>query len=210
MNISILGLRAMLFGLAVMPKCRYCKSAFQSASSLDKFCGYKCAMAFLATPEGAEKHKKVKAKMQRERITAKKEALKTKGEWTRDLQRVFNEFIRLRDSEQPCISCGVSNGQLAEKWRGGKWDAGHYRSVGSAPHMRFDEANCHKQCKKCNNYDSGNHVEYRKGLIQRIGLEAVERIESEQKPLKLSIQDIKELLKHYRAEVRRLKREESK
>lgn len=190
-----------------MPKCRYCKEKFEAKSSLAKFCSYQHAMAFLATPEGVEKHKKVQAKIKREKLQARKEALKTRGDWLKDLQRVFNEFIRLRDAEQPCISCGITSAQLAEKWRGGKWDAGHYRSVGSAPHMRFNEQNCHKQCKKCNNWDSGNHVEYRKGLIERIGLEAVEKIESEQAIVKLTIEDIKAMLKHYRAEVRTLKRE---
>lgn len=190
-----------------MPKCRYCKQSFKAQNSLQKFCSYQHAVAYLDSPEGVEKHRKVKAKMQRERITAKKEALKTKGEWTRDLQRVFNEFIRLRDSDQDCISCEASNASLVEKWRGGKWDAGHYRSVGSAPHLRFTEANCHKQCKRCNNQLSGNSVDYRKGLINRIGLEAVEELEADQTPLKLTISDIKTLLKHYRAETRRLKRE---
>ena len=192
-----------------MPKCRYCKKKFDSFSSLDRFCSYEHAIAYLATPEGVEKHRKVKAKMQRERITAKKEALKTKGEWTRDLQRVFNEFIRLRDSDQDCISCDASNASLAEKWRGGKWDAGHYRSTGSAPHLRFSEANCHKQCKRCNNQLSGNIVEYRKRLIKRIGVEAVEAIEANQTPLRLTVEDIKAMLKEYRAKVRQLKREAS-
>lgn len=192
-----------------MPRCRYCKTKFEASSSMSRFCSPKCAYAWLMTDEGQAKHKKVKAKMQRERTSAKKEALKTRSEWLRDLQKAFNEFIRLRDADQPCISCGITSEQLAEKWRGGKWDAGHYRSVGSSPHLRFNESNCHKQCKKCNNQLSGNIVEYRKGLIQRIGQEAVEQIEADQKPLKLSISEIKELLKHYRAEVRKLKREAS-
>ena len=194
-------------GVWLMPKCRYCKKKFESFSSLDRFCSVEHAIAYLATPEGVEKHKKVKAKMSRERRTAQKEALKTRSQWIKDLQRAFNEFIRLRDSEQPCISCDVTNEELAEKWKGGKWDAGHYRSVGSAPHLRFTESNCHKQCKKCNNYESGNHVEYRKRLIERIGMEALEKLEAEQEPLKIRIDEIKERLKHYRAEVRRLKRE---
>lgn len=190
-----------------MPKCRYCKKKFEASSSLAKFCSYEHAMAYLATPEGVEKHKKVKAKVKREKIKARKEALKTRGEWVRDLQRVFNEFIRLRDHDQPCISCGITSAQLAEKWRGGKWDAGHYRSVGSAPELRFNELNCHKQCKKCNNQLSGNVVEYRKRLIDRIGLDQLEKLEGPHPPLKLSIEDIRAMLKDYRAKNRELKRQ---
>lgn len=190
-----------------MPKCRYCKAKFDASNSTERFCSYQHAIAYLATPEGAEKHKKARAKLDRANIKARKEKLKTRGDWTKLLQRSFNEFIRLRDRNQACISCGVTNEQLAEKWKGGKWDGGHYRSVGSAPHLRFTETNCHKQCKKCNKYESGNHVEYRKGLIKRIGLDAVEAIEADQGPLKLTVEQIKERLKQYRAEVRKLKSE---
>ena len=79
-----------------MPRCRYCKTRFDAKNSLTRFCTYKCAMAYLVTPEGVERHKKVAAKLKREKINAKKEALKTKGDWTKELQKVFNEFIRLR------------------------------------------------------------------------------------------------------------------
>lgn len=170
-----------------------------------KFCSYEHAMAYLATPEGVEKHKKVKAKIQREKTRVRKQHLKTRGDWIKDLQRAFNEYIRLRDRNQSCISCGTTNSQLAEKWRGGKWDAGHYRSVGSAPELRFNENNCHKQCKRCNNQLSGNVVEYRKRLIERIGLDQVELIEGPHPPLKLTIDEIKTKLAHYRALIRELK-----
>lgn len=190
-----------------MPKCRYCKQKFEGFNSLDRFCSVEHAMAYLATPEGVEKHKKVKAKIQRERTKARKEALKTRGDWIKDLQAVFNEFIRLRDRDQPCISCDTTSEELSEKWKGGKWDAGHYRSRGSAPELRFHEDNVHKQCKRCNNQLSGNIVEYRKRLINRIGAERLEALEGPHSPLKLSISDIKAMLKDYRARNRDLKRQ---
>ena len=192
-----------------MPRCRFCKSTFEAKNSLNRLCSPKCAYAWLMTEEGQKQHRKVKAKIQREKINAKKEALKTKGDWTKELQKVFNEFIRLRDRDEECISCDASNATLAEKWKGGKWDAGHYRSTGSAPHLRFNEANAAKQCKKCNNQLSGNIVEYRKKLIKRIGVEAVEALEANQEPLRLTVEDIKAMLKEYRAKVRQLKREAS-
>ena len=60
---------------------------------------------------------------------------------------------------------------------GGNWDCGHYRSVGSAPHLRFHLWGAHKQCVKCNRYLSGNVTEYRTRLIQKIGQEKVEAFE---------------------------------
>lgn len=190
-----------------MPRCRYCKQKFESRNSLTMFCSPEHAMAYLKTPVGAEKHRKVKAKIQREKRNARKEAIKTRGDWIKDLQTAFNEFIRLRDHDKDCISCGATNESLAEKWRGGKWDAGHYRSRGSAPELRFTEDNVHKQCKKCNRQLSGNVVEYRKGLIERIGLERLEKLEGPHPALKLSITEIKAMLKDYRARVRQLKKQ---
>jgi hypothetical protein len=70
--------------------------------------------------------------------------------------------------------------------------------------MRFVEDNCHGQCKHCNNYLAGNHVEYRKGLIERIGVRAVELIESDQTTRKYTREGLEELARHYRAEARKL------
>ena len=59
------------------------------------------------------------------RMRERKEKLKSRSDWLKDLQRVFNEFIRLRDADLPCISCG--------RYHQGQWHAGHYRSVGGLP-----------------------------------------------------------------------------
>ena len=56
--------------------------------------------------------------------------------------------------------------------------AGHYRTTAAAPQLRFDERNIHKQCVVCNQHKSGNLVPYRVELINRIGQEAVDEIES--------------------------------
>jgi hypothetical protein len=65
--------------------------------------------------------------------------------------------------------------------------------------MRFVEDNCHGQCKHCNNYLAGNHVEYRQRLIERIGLQAVESIELDNTVRKYSHEGLIELAKYYRA-----------
>jgi len=62
---------------------------------------------------------------------------------------------------------------------GSRVDAGHYRSRGAAPHLRFNVFNCHAQSVKDNRHLSGNIVEYRMRLIERIGLERVERLEQD-------------------------------
>ena len=91
-------------------------------------------------------------------------------------------------------------------WTGNNVDAGHYRSVGSAPHLRFDERNCHAQSKHDNRYLAGNAVEYRKGLIQRIGLKAVEELEADNTPRKWSREELVQIRDKYRAKLKELKK----
>jgi hypothetical protein len=123
----------------------------------------------------------------------RKEKLMTRADWMNLLQKVFNTYIRKRDEGKPCISCGTIKGQF---------HAGHYRSVGSCPELRFNEDNVHGQCATCNNHLSGNLINYRINLVQRIGIERVERLEGTNDPLKLTIEEIKELIKHYRNEIK--------
>jgi hypothetical protein len=88
---------------------------------------------------------------------------------------------------------------------GGGYDCGHYRSVGSAPHLRFDERNAHAQRKQCNRWGSGRAVDYRIGLIKRIGLEKVEALESDQTVKKYTIDDLKSIISAYKAKFKALK-----
>jgi hypothetical protein len=71
--------------------------------------------------------------------------------------------------------------------------------------MRFVEDNAHGQCKYCNNHLSGNHVEYRKRLVERIGLRAVELIESDNVTRKYTQEGLIEIAKHYRNAAKELK-----
>lgn len=79
----------------------------------------------------------------------------------------FRAFIRKRDEGQPCISCGSCNTS----------DASHFYSAGHYPNLEFNEDNCHAACRKCNFFLSGNLNEYRKRLIEKIGLQRVERLD---------------------------------
>ena len=89
---------------------------------------------------------------------------------------------------------------------GGAFDAGHYRSVGSAKHLEFDPRNVHGQCKRCNQYLGGDPVRYRIGLIARIGLAEVEALECDEMPRKLTRDQVREIRDHYRAAAAMLKK----
>lgn len=151
-----------------MKHCTQCHKDFEPHNSMQSLCGkYRCAVSF-AKSLGTERKAKTKAR---------RAALKRIPDLIREAQTAFNAFIRERDKDQPCICCGktASDGDLLT---GSRWDAGHYRSTGSAPHLRFHEDNCHRQLVRCNRHGAGRAVDYRLGLIARIGLEAVEGLES--------------------------------
>lgn len=126
------------------------------------------------------------------------------------LDRCFSQYIRIRDSFVAngelffrCISCGKIKSY-------DEADCGHYINRG---HMstRFDEDNCHAQCRFCNRFDEGNIYNYRERLINKIGLSRVLLLESKKnQTYKLSDFELKALISHYKAEVKRLKEEKIK
>lgn len=180
---------------AVEPKVRTrkcalksCRKPFVPRSMTHKTCSIDCSVVFV------EQEKALK--LRRERQVGLK-ALKTRQDWLREAQAAFNAFIRTRDHDQPCISCG--------RFHTGSYDAGHYRSVGAAPALRFNENNCHKQCVPCNQHKGGNIVEYRIRLVEKIGRFAVELLEQEPPPAKFTIEEAQAIKKHYVAKTKQLK-----
>lgn len=106
-------------------------------------------------------------------------------------QAVFNRFVRDRDREKPCISCGQ---KLTHEYS----QAGHYISVGRSKALRFHEDNVHSQCSYCNIQLEGNVSKYRAGLIKKIGIEKVEKIEEEANKSDLKIPKAEEIFEKYK------------
>lgn len=73
--------------------------------------------------------------------------------------------------------------------------------------MRFDERNAHAQRKQCNRWGSGRAVDYRLGLIKRIGIESVEALEADQTMKHYTIDDLKQINAHYRAKAREFEKQ---
>jgi hypothetical protein len=171
-----------------MPKkCKVCKEPFAPTfSSFQKTCNSVECLVDFGKLESARLNK-------REIRQAKKKAReKDRSHWLKRVQVEFNKYIRSRDHRDPCISC--------KRHHTGQYHAGHYMSVGGhSSALRFDEQNTHKQCSVCNNYKSGNLAEYRPNLINKIGLDSVERLEGPHNPKKYSIDELKDLLSIYQA-----------
>lgn len=172
-------------------KCKSCGEHIRDYVVVNNsaFCSVESAVKYAY----ANKHKgkEIKAKEQRKKDVIRKEKLKTVGDYVKEAQVAVNKYIRARDRDKPCVSCG----SMPDDKLGGAFDAGHYRSRGSASHLRFNLLNIHKQCVKCNRFKSGNAVDYRIELIRRIGLENVEKLENDNEPRKFTIEYLKRLKK---------------
>jgi hypothetical protein len=186
-----------------MKKCRICKAKFEPFNSLQIACSRECALQY--AQKDLQKAAERKAKDQRKWVREQRERLKSRGDHLREAQQAFNAYIRERDRCQPCISCG-SYPSDAGLITGSRVDAGHYRSVGACPELRFEDLNCWAQCVKCNQHLSGNTVEYRIRLQQRIGDEALAWLEGPHEPKNYSIEDLKAIKARYRAMKRELER----
>lgn len=182
----------------MMTKCKICRAEFIKRGMKHKLCGkLECGLAW----NDIEQAKKLKKKQMADRKEKKLklDKLKTRSDYIKETQIAFNSYIRERDKAKPCICCGVplysENPSAAST--GGAFDCGHYRSIGSAPHLRFDERNAHGQRKQCNRYGAGRAVDYRIGLIARIGADEVERLENDNAPAKWTIPELIEMKKKF-------------
>ena len=167
--------------------CRVCRVKYTPCRPLQSVCSAECAYKYSKT---------IRVKAERKETKELKVKLKTKAEWLKEAQAIFNQYIRLRDKDLPCISC--------QRFHTGQYHAGHYLTTGAHPELRFDEINVHKQCSACNNYLSGNIVEYRINLINKIGIDAVTYLESKHQPKHYTIEDIKTLKAIYKEKVKTL------
>ncbi|WP_311747536.1 recombination protein NinG [Proteus columbae] len=145
-----------------------------------------------------QREKEIKA---RDKLKARKLAVKPTSYFIKQAQTAFNQYIRLRDHDEPCISCGEIN---PPDLHGGQWDCGHFLSVGSHPELRFDERNAYKQCKSCNggtgrftHKNASVSQKYEEKLIEKFGQELVDWLR----------EDYIQIRDKYREKVRQLKRE---
>lgn len=186
-------------------RCRVpsCRASFIPQVSFQTWCSPDCAVVIARAKQ--EKKRKELAKVERREIKVRKEKLKSRADHLREAQAAVNEYVRLRDAHLPCISCD-STPNDNDLMTGSRWDAGHYRSVGACPELRFEPLNIHRQCVKCNRNLSGNSVEYRIRLVLRIGADKVVWLEGPHAPRKYEVEQIKAIKAEYRAKIRELKR----
>lgn len=172
-------------------KCKECKELFEPQRPLQYLCSPYCAYQYSS--------KKVDKKLEKEdkkRIDKIRDELKTKKDFIKLLQIVFNKYIRLRDEKEPCISCGRKDVE--------EFHAGHFIATTYQYH-RFNEDNVHKQCSYCNTHLRGNIIEYRKNLINKIGLCRVEYLENTKNMMfDWTREDLQEKIKEYKNKIKKI------
>ena len=161
------------------------------------YAGFGC----LAAHEKAKRLAK-DAKAVKKRNIDFKQSVKTKAKWLEELQIVFNQYVRLRDINDGCISCDKPKDWI------GQWHASHYYSRGHSSSLRFNLNNVHKSCSVCNSHLSGNIGEYKPRIIDKIGLEKFNQITSIKSDIKtFDIDWIKRAIKITRRAIKHKKRD---
>jgi len=126
---------------------------------------------------------------------------KTTGQLIKQLQPIFNAYIRERDKGQPCISCGAKNVEF---------DAGHFYAKSGYSGLRFDPDNTHAECRKCNRFDESHLIGYADNLKKKLGAKKYNALklkaqEYKENGVKWSRGELRELIDIYKEKLAQLK-----
>jgi hypothetical protein len=111
----------------------------------------------------------IKSKNDKEEKAVLKDKVKTLSQFEAEAKKSFQKWIRLRDKDLPCVSCGSTESDT--------FDGGHFKKAEIYSGVIFDERNVNKQCRRCNRFLNGNELLYREGLIKRFGEDFVKELE---------------------------------
>jgi hypothetical protein len=182
-------------------RCTYCKKYKPQSEMLmapvGAFCDADCRYQY-----GMDRVHDLKKKT---KDLAKKKQAKEKREFQlKDIKvrkaaakKACHEYIRERDKNRLCICCGKPLGEV--------FHAGHFYESGNFSAIRYNEDNIHGQRVYCNKFKGGRHHEYRKGLIERIGLDRVVALDNARhNPVKRSAEDYLKIEKYYKDKLKEL------
>lgn len=187
-----------------LPKRKDCTDPIQR----EGFCGNSCMWAHINHKrEDAERRKR--ESVARENRAKKRRRLSAdKSHQEKLTQEACNKLVRLLDHGKPCISC--------DEYR--PLEAGHFRSVGSCPELRYCLLQIHGQCRACNQAGTRRMnrgrkpevvaAEYERLLRRRMGDEVVDWIKAPHPINHYTIEELIDMRKLFRAECRRIERGE--
>lgn len=189
-------------------RCKHCREKF-TAEERGLRLHQHCIEPWMLTFQEKQKRKAVaehKARLKVERAVdrRKREEQKPRAKWLAECQMIVNKIVRLTalDRGDGCYTCGATP---AQKF-GGTYDAGHFRSVGSAPHLRFWMPQIKLQCIVCNRHKGGMALAFRQALVRDHGNEWVERLEAMHHVAKFDIDYLKRFKAVMGKKLRRLEK----
>ena len=164
-------------------KCKHCKDWFEVSSMVKNnagtYCNSDCMFNNIkhALPKLIAKGAKIKEKAVKVRHKEATKKLRTRTQWYNMLQVEVNKYVRLRDANEPCCTCGTANQNI-------KYDAGHCFTRAARPDLRFNLTNIHKQCSvNCNQHGSGMRLEYQTFITSKYSPNHFEWLKSYHRPL---------------------------
>jgi len=162
--------------------CKDCNQEFKQYNSIQNRC-IDCAII-----KGNLKPVKPNyAKIKRENLKNLETKKQTYVKKVNVVKLIFQKWIRERDKNEACISCGSLTAI--------EWHAGHFYKAENYSGLIFDERNCNKQCKKCNVFLDGNQLEYYNRLKEKFGEEWMEKLRIDAYSTKVKTFTDEELLK---------------
>lgn len=183
-------------------KCVVCRAPFTRVDMRVKWCSPECGGV-----HGEKKLADQKAKAARQAKAtdrAKRASLKTRTDWIKSARAAVNRYCRLRDiaAGRGCVTCGAR----PETRFGGAFDAGHWRSVGSAPQLQFMTSQIRLQCVKCNRFGGGRAVEFRMALVNDRGENWVRAVEAMNHVAKFSVEYLQRLTRVFTRKANRMEK----
>lgn len=106
-------------------------------------------------------------KKRRQKDAKRKKEIRKRSEWYALIQKEVNWYAKhVLYRGHPCYTCGKPQRPGDS---GGAFHAGHYRTVGGVPELRFELRNLRIQCFVCNHHGSGMRDVYRANLLDERG-----------------------------------------
>lgn len=117
------------------------------------------------------------------------------------LDNVFSKYVRLKEADEfgnvKCCTCPT-----IEHWK--EMDCGHFMPRGNFS-VRWNEFNCHPQCKICNQINNGEPIKYEKFINNTYGANAADIMRQQARKVRKFTQgEIDELIKYYQDKIKEL------
>jgi len=120
--------------------------------------------------------------------------------WIRKLDRIFSQYIRLKDSKNGYVKC-FTCGKLCQIKN---IDCGHYISR-RYKSIRYSEKNSNPQCRYCNRYLFGAMDIYALNLQKKYGENILKELNKEKNRIKqFTIQELQDLTVLYKDKIDKL------